>query len=373
MNLPLPDFLDRPSPAWRCLTAVLVSLPFLLLFLAAHLLAWAIPEIRADLDRTAFALAVGAVLTGVLFELAVIAWLWPRRHSRTPLPRLSLAVTSVVGSVYTVLMVLTGPYSSPMSLVALGVLAVGLLLFEAVPVLKGFVVCSVFVLLYELLRLGGYTDDLPLLAVDETAPLPGWWLFYMRFLFYMGLLVLAGILFALASALARQQLQLEQLSRTDALTGLRNRRHFMERLHEESRRALRTGREYSVVLFDADHFKRINDTWGHHAGDVVLAEIGARLQAGVRGPTDVVARLGGEEFALLLPDTAPVDAARIAARVAGDLRAHRFAGDGGHTFSVTLSAGVAAGNHGEGERVLQMADAALYRAKHEGRDRVVCA
>jgi diguanylate cyclase (GGDEF)-like protein len=164
--------------------------------------------------------------------------------------------------------------------------------------------------------------------------------------------------------------RLESLSSTDQLTGLYNRRIVMERLEEEHARFQRSGQTYAVIMMDLDHFKKVNDTYGHSAGDDVLREVAQRLRQSVRS-TDTLARMGGEEFLLLLPmndiDGALVHAGRIRKRIAASPIA-----TGSGSIAVTLSLGVAEvfTKDNAAEVVVMRADAALYRAKAAGRNRV---
>jgi diguanylate cyclase (GGDEF)-like protein len=154
---------------------------------------------------------------------------------------------------------------------------------------------------------------------------------------------------------------------TDGLTGLANRRTFDERLEEELSRAHRHDRPLSLAIFDIDHFKRTNDRFGHAAGDEVLASVARTLKAAARRG-DVVARLGGEEFGWLMPET-DLDAAAVAAD-----RARAAVADTVHPHArrQTISAGVHALGPGAADAaaLYAAADAALYAAKHGGRDRV---
>ena len=158
----------------------------------------------------------------------------------------------------------------------------------------------------------------------------------------------------------------------DPLTGLFNRRYLEETLERELRRADRTHGALGVVMIDLDHFKTFNDTYGHDAGDMLLRELGRLLQTSIRGG-DVACRYGGEEFLLIMPG-ADVDITRKRAEHLRDAVQHLFVSYHGQSVgSVTMSAGVAAfPQHGTtSETLVQAADAALYRAKGEGRDRVV--
>ena len=162
--------------------------------------------------------------------------------------------------------------------------------------------------------------------------------------------------------------ELAWLALHDPLTGLANRRALEDRLGMETDRMHRTGATYSVVAADIDHFKAVNDTHGHEAGDRALVEVGRRLQAGVRA-IDLAARAGGEEFVLLLADTPLREALAVAERLRVAVAQDPVAGVG----TVTISAGVAQCTGLEARETLAVADAALYRAKAGGRNRVVAA
>jgi diguanylate cyclase (GGDEF)-like protein len=147
-----------------------------------------------------------------------------------------------------------------------------------------------------------------------------------------------------------------------------------ESLEREVRRALRSGVPLSVIMLDLDHFKHFNDTFGHEAGDVLLRSLGSFLHNNVRGG-DVACRFGGEEFVLILPE-APLEAARQRAEELRIGCSDLFVQHRGQALgAVTVSLGVAAfPEHGStAEALLSAADAALYRAKQEGRNRVVVA
>ncbi|HET6690297.1 MAG TPA: GGDEF domain-containing protein, partial [Miltoncostaeaceae bacterium] len=175
-------------------------------------------------------------------------------------------------------------------------------------------------------------------------------------------------LVGLAVANARAHERLVALTRTDGLTGLANHRAFRERLESDSARARRTGFPVSLVIVDLDRFKRVNDTWGHQAGDAVLLEVARRLQACARRG-DLPARIGGEELAWLLPDTGVAAARDAAERLRRAIRDTPIPPVG----TVTASLGVAELGPGGPDDLVRRADAALYRAKDDGRDACVVA
>ena len=166
--------------------------------------------------------------------------------------------------------------------------------------------------------------------------------------------------------------ELERRANTDGLTGLANRRFFLEVLDREIERADRYGRPLALIMLDLDHFKRVNDNYGHAAGDAVLKAAAAALNR-VSRDTDLPARLGGEELALLLPETHVEGASQVAERLRTLIAAERHLSPHGTDFSVTSSFGVASHLAGDGEadELMQRADEALYKAKATGRDRVV--
>jgi diguanylate cyclase (GGDEF)-like protein len=158
--------------------------------------------------------------------------------------------------------------------------------------------------------------------------------------------------------------RLADLAASDALTGLANRGEFHARLVEEVQRARRHGRDLSLVLMDLDHFKEVNDSRGHQAGDDVLVETAARLARLARGG-DVVGRVGGEEFGWLLPETSVLEAFQAAERARRAIGGTPFSSAG----TLTLSAGVADLADASGaEDLYRLADSALYWAKSHGRD-----
>ncbi|MBU8895999.1 diguanylate cyclase response regulator [Corallococcus sp. H22C18031201] len=176
--------------------------------------------------------------------------------------------------------------------------------------------------------------------------------------------------------LARKREELLALSRTDALTGLFNRRYFEERMNEEFLRARRYQSHLSLVMLDIDHFKRINDTFGHPFGDEVLKAVAQTARARLR-EVDLLARYGGEEFIALLPEAAPTDALRACERVREAIEnlevVHPRADGTRQSVRLTASLGLAtvpATDLPSAETLLRAADASLYEAKGAGRNRV---
>lgn len=181
--------------------------------------------------------------------------------------------------------------------------------------------------------------------------------------------------FATQVGLALQSLraheQIVQQSVTDPLTGLANRRFFEKALMEELKRCEKSGRSCTLVLADLDYFKRVNDVYGHDIGDEFLKHIGRLFHGTVRG-MDTVARIGGEEFAILLPDTPPDSAKFLVQRLLRQVRENppRLVGQA-EPYPLTVSLGMTSYCGGKTDpcRMIKLADQSLYQAKREGRDR----
>ncbi len=167
------------------------------------------------------------------------------------------------------------------------------------------------------------------------------------------------------------QNELAKLAKTDGLTGLYNHRVFQEKINEEVMRATRYKRTLFLLMADIDHFKKINDTYGHQVGDMVLKTVADIIKKNVR-QLDFPARYGGEEFALILPETDCDNAYKVGERIRRAVQDHEFRLPDGRTFSVTISIGIACFpiDSKDQEELIKKADSALYRAKEMGRNTV---
>jgi len=187
-----------------------------------------------------------------------------------------------------------------------------------------------------------------------------------------------GRLFANLTALVLDNAHLREALREqsirDPLTGLFNRRYMEEALKQQMSRVTRQLHPLGIIMIDIDHFKDFNDTYGHAAGDALLSELGQLLKSHVRNE-DIACRYGGEEFLLIMPYASLEVAQERADQLRQDARQLRWQDAGRSPEAITLSAGVAIyPQHGRTiETVLLAADAALYRAKQDGRDRVIVA
>ena len=170
----------------------------------------------------------------------------------------------------------------------------------------------------------------------------------------------------------KAQKKMAEMSTRDELTGLYNRRYFMEALGREVSRAKRYETDLVLCMMDLDHFKRINDTYGHQAGDMVLTEIGKMLKKCIR-QSDLVCRYGGEEFAVIFPNVRPEEAHMVCERFKEMVAGHQFKYNSSQ-FQLTVSTGIAPFSEPKStslQKLVDLADQALYQAKDAGRNRVV--
>ncbi len=173
------------------------------------------------------------------------------------------------------------------------------------------------------------------------------------------------------AAIAVENSRLYQMATVDRMTRLYVHHFFLERLDEEMKRSQRYNKPLSFMMFDIDHFKTFNDTYGHQQGDAILREMGLLLRKGLR-KMDIPARYGGEEFAIVLPETDMKNAAKVASRLRRDIESFGFPGDD-KQLHVTVSIGLAEFDQcrdNTRETLIKRADLALYRAKKSGRNRV---
>ncbi|MCC2637528.1 MAG: hypothetical protein K0Q68_1247 [Moraxellaceae bacterium] len=364
--------LKGATPALMCLLAVFSSLPIFCWHWTLFA-GWMADPAFAAVARLEVVAALNAFLLAVIAaDTLIVLWLWPRRRQPTPMPRMAVGVVLLQVPGYVAMGIAYGPITSPTSTVMISALVVGLALLGRGPTLAGFVFALVTITLADWLVLGGLMPYAPALlpATFVDGQPVAWWRDWQDYMFFTAVTFGLFLMLLLFNRMDGQRRQLEELSRTDSLTGLSNRRYFMERLAVEQQRRDRYRQPFSLVLCDADHFKKVNDTWGHHAGDEVLRAIGSLLGTGLRIPGDVAARLGGEEFALLLTDCRATEARRVCERLRRMLAQQEF-GPPGRRFRVTLSMGVVECGAGSIDAALKAADVNLYQAKHDGRDRIV--
>lgn len=354
------------------LVLLAATLPVFLLLLSLQAIGVCWDDVRVLYNPTWLgpSLYMQAGLVLWLSAMLWIAWRDRRLSDARPWFVQMTVVPCVLG--LTLLSVAHGLKDTPMDMVLLAELVFARALFTLRALRWALGLSLATVILSEWLTATGELPYAPLLIqpVYMGGELHPWWAFWVRVVFDSGAIPVSGVMFFLAGTLNRHRLALETLVRTDMLTGLANRREFMTRLEREAHRQARSGRPLSVVMFDVDHFKRINDTWGHPMGDEVLAKVGEILRSHTREQVDTAARYGGEEFVLLLPETDLFGAQHVAEKISARLREHAFMAPG-QRFQVTQSVGIAQVVEGDTGWALKVADRNLYQAKREGRDRIV--
>lgn len=318
-------------------------------------------------------LAVHGALSALMAWLLGVAWCaWTRRWRAPAQPGLVRWTVwpGVLG--VTALGLAYGLTDTPMAMVLMAQIVLARSVFTWAQLRPAVVAAFVLVAVVGLDRLGPGQDLSPMLRapVFSGEPMAPWWLWWTRITFAVAIGPHTAMMFFYAGVIARRQRALETLVSTDGLTGLLNRRAFLERFEREAHRQARSGRPLTLLMVDIDRFKLVNDRHGHPAGDSVLAEFGRVLREHTRERVDTAARYGGEEFLLLLPETDLAGGERVAAKVCDHLRQHTFQIDGA-AFHVTASVGVAQVVEGHAEAALRLADNNLYDAKRAGRDRIV--
>ncbi len=264
-----------------------------------------------------------------------------------------------------------GPFTSPFGVLLLVLPVAGSLIFPPRAMFYGLVMLGIYSALMIGLERLGQIPYAPFLAYPpfEDGRLVGSWVASIGAPAIFASVVVLTLYSWIVVQWRRRERELELMIGTDPLTGVSNRRVFFERLREEMTRQARHGGAVSVLMVDVDHFKDVNDRYGHQAGDQVLVSIANALRASLR-TTDIVSRYGGEEFALILPET-DAEAAQLAAeRVRAAVREFEYA-TLKSAARVTISVGIATMRAEEElDQLVSRADQALYRAKEAGRDRV---
>lgn len=372
MRNAMSGFFDNTTPTGRCLIGIALSWPFFLWQWTGY--AWVTyfdagwPGLQPGVVRALTHLTEAGLLINGLLAL----WLWPRRRNPGPCFAAQLVCGVVIASLLGLYQVALGLYTTGMSMSTVGLLGIGLLLFDRRVVLIGFALTVGLLLCSDALVLAGHLPYAPALtpALGRDGELAWWWLYWRNFLFYASFVCWVGVIFWLLRRMDAQGAKLEALPRTDELTGLPNRRHFMERLEVATQRRHRYGRAFSVVLCDIDQLRKVNGDLGYRAGDEVLRHVALLLEDSLRVPADLAARLAGGEFALLLPETSRVQAELVCARIRKRLQAHEFC-SGGQRFHITMSMGIVECLHSLGEEAFRQAALNLDAAKAAGRNQVV--
>ena len=366
------DFLSHATPSQRSVLAICISISFLLAFLMALGVGVVIPSLNDLLVPAVMEGGLFCLVTVIVVFAGMLCWLWPQRFSPRPMPRVYSAITLLATFGFTTTALLGGNFTYPTNIVIIGLVPCGLLLLDTRSTAQGLALGILMLSLNDLAIFTGLVRYAP--AYGPQAFVGDHHNFLAELLRsgiqYVSISAYCVLIWLLFSHFDRRQNALKHLSQIDMLTGLANRRYFMERLEIECCRLGRNQHRFCLVMIDADHFKKINDTHGHLVGDEVLKAIAHTLTQHMRVPADLAARIGGEEFALLLPDTGLAGAQAVCERIRAGLERLRFQGPV-RTFNVTLSMGVVENEDHDAETLLHYADANLYLAKARGRNRVV--
>lgn len=368
----LENLFRQQRDAMACLTVSLLPLPLFAVFVMMPLIAQSSGEWAGIYrhERIPFSQVVLVLDMSALLLIARRAW--QLRKADRDLPVLSLLAVFTVFSAVIVLSLGYGYKDSPLMLLCMGMLILVRAMFKPSIYKPVFMAMGFLFVISEIAFWTQAAPYAPLLQqpIYVGEQLSDWWAFWLRIIYTMITIPMVALFFLLAHIMSQEQKELEALVRTDALTGLFNRRAFMEKFELEMLRHIRKDRPLSLLMIDVDYFKKVNDSFGHPAGDSVLATLGQILQDSVRRRSDLAARIGGEEFAVLLPDTELAQATRIAEHLAWQMRTQAFGKDS-KSFTVTLSIGVVQVNRGTVDDAMRCADDNLYRAKLAGRDQVI--
>lgn len=355
-----------------CLVTSALPLPLFFIFILMPFVAMADDKYHHIYDWEAVPFTQIIVVLCSLLLSGVAVFSWSRRTSDDDYPMLSFFTVSVMFFAVTALCVGYGYKDSPLMLLCLGMVLLVRALFKPEIYKPASVVMG---MLFVFSEVGFWTDSLdyaPLLQspIFVGQALESWWAFWLRMIYAMIAFPMVGMLFILGYFMERERSELERIVVTDSLTGIANRSQFMSQLDLAGRRHSRKQQSMCVLMCDVDHFKRVNDSWGHPAGDEVLRAVGNILKQCTRSSSDCAARFGGEEFVVLLADTRLPQAEKVAEKIRKYLSHHIF-GEGENTFQVTMSIGVVQVSDGDGDRAVKVADDNLYRAKARGRNQII--
>lgn len=368
----LEGWLRQQRDVTACLVLSTLPLPLFLLFLLMPLIAAASPQWQHIYNPQLLPFSQSVLLLVIAALSGVAISCWRLRHDGEDLPVLPLVTVVVAFAGVITISLGYGYKDSPLMLLCLGMLVLVRALFKPAVYKAVFVAMGA---LFVCSEIAFWTDAFPYAPLLQSPIFIGeqltpWWAFWLRLIYTMIAVPLVALFFLLAWIMQRERLALEALVRTDSLTGLANRREFLARFEVELHRHERRHKPLCLLLIDLDHFKRINDTWGHPAGDHVLRRMGELLRTSLRRDIDIAARFGGEEFVVLLPQTALPQGRAVAEHLSRQLEALEFF-SGNAQFVVTQSVGLVQISGTDADHALRLADQNLYAAKQAGRNCVV--
>lgn len=365
-------FLSQATPAQRCIVVVSLNVPFLLAFMAAQSVGLFVSAWRVYMNPWAMILGNWVLGSAILIQLVVMYRLWPHRFNTRPLPGLYTLLACLVSVAFSFEAFVGGNLTYPTNLVIIGIIPCGLLLLDMRSVAWALGLAITFIWLNDLAIFSGMVPYAPMYSPNAFDGNQHAFMAEMlrTGILYVSVAAYGFLIWVLFGQYDFHRRKLTLLSNQDMLTGLSNRRHFLERLEAECARLARSKAGLCLVMIDADHFKKINDTHGHQTGDEVLRTLAHLLGQHMRVPADLPARIGGEEFAILLPDTRLAGAITVCERIVASLKRTSFDGVNG-PFQLTLSMGVVESSGHSAETLLHYADANLYLAKGQGRNRII--
>lgn len=366
------EYLTHATPAQRCIIGLLFNIPFNIAFILSQNAAIQMDRWQGSLNYN-WTLSL-SIFQGVMlcFHLGLIAWLWPRRFDLTPLPRVNRLVTTTITLVLAAEAGFLGNLTYSTNLVIIGIIPIGCLLLDIQSVAWAALLGVALIAFNDVMI---FYDLMPYAPTQvATSVAAGALKFGPEMLrsgtLYTNFIAYAALFFILFDQYEYHRRCLYLTARRDSLTGLSNRRAFGRALQRACERSEKKSTAVSLALLDADFFKEVNDTYGHKVGDEVLVELANIIRQNMRDGSDLAARIGGEEFALLMTNTEIGGAQRLCERVREALRSHDFQA-GPRRFSVTLSIGLVEASGLDAARLLQAADQNLYQAKNRGRNRVI--
>lgn len=330
---------------------------------------------QAYFSSSGLTLAHKLFAAGIALSSIFVIWGWVLRRQQNESKRYVRAFLYFFGIPFILIGHLIGHFHPLLGVMLLGSGLTGTILFGLKRVIGPFLLILSIMAALTIANIYGVIEHAPLLSDYPITKhqVSGFWtliIFIASLPFAVGAFVITQLLL---SRWHEREENVRQLSLTDELTRLPNRRAVLKQGENELKRALRKNAPFSLAILDIDHFKKVNDTWGHEAGDEVLIELGQVLSTSLRG-ADMIGRFGGEEFVVLLPDTDTQAAVHAVERFRQTIESHAFTITPQQTINITVSFGVCLVNQVKESTnlidMLRQADKALYLAKSSGRNRV---
>lgn len=369
---PIRDLLTHATPTQRSILGLLLSMPFTLAFVISQNVGFYVERWHGSLSQPWVTSLTCYQLSVFIMQVGILVWLWPQRFEPTSQRRINRLITVTTTTILAAEAGFMGNLTYPTNLVIIGIIPIGCLLLDIQSVLWATILGVILITLNDVAIFAGLVPYAP---AQVTSAVFGDGLRHGPEMLRSGIMYVNFIAYSLLFFLLFDQYEyhrhkLQLTARRDSLTGLDNRRAFDQALTVMVERAGTESSPLTLALLDADFFKEVNDTYGHKQGDEVLVFLAQLLRDNLRDSVDIAARIGGEEFALVLPETDWRGGQQLCERIRAALRAHEFQA-GARRFQVTLSIGLVQANGLTAQQLLQAADQNLYQAKHRGRDRIV--